>query len=156
MKLSHELIDTFYSAFQKKDSETMKGCYLSEATFKDEVFKNLNGYQAGKMWEMLLKNGKDMQMVYEITDDNVAFPKAKWTATYTFSKTGRKVVNVIYADFVIKEGKILTHTDTFDFHRWAKQAFGPMGVLLGWTGFFKTKIQKTVSQTLENYIAKHP
>jgi hypothetical protein len=156
MKLSHELIDTFYSAFQKKDSETMMGCYLSEATFNDEVFKNLNGNQAGKMWEMLLKNGKDMKMVYEITDDNVAFPKAKWTATYTFSKTGRKVVNVIYADFVIKEGKILTHTDTFDFHRWAKQAFGPMGVLLGWTGFFKTKIQKTVSQTLENYIAKHP
>ena len=65
---------------------------------------------------------------------------AKWKATYNFSKTNRKVVNVIQAQFQFKDGLIIRHTDYFDIWKWSKQAFGMAGYLFGWTGFFQKKI----------------
>ena len=59
--------------------------------------------------------------------------KAHWVATYTFSGTGRKVVNDIQASFVFKVGKIVRHKDVFDLYLWARHALGLKGVLLGWT-----------------------
>ena len=40
---------------------------------------------------------------------------ALWIVDYTFSKTGRKVKNVIYSSFEIKDGKIFKQTENFDF-----------------------------------------
>ena len=58
---------------------------------------------------------------------------AHWKATYTFTQTGRPVVNDVRATFRFSDGLIAEHVDEFGFHRWAKQALGPTGLLLGWT-----------------------
>jgi hypothetical protein len=55
---------------------------------------------------------------------------AHWIATYTFS-TGRHVVNDIHAKFRFRDGKIIEHDDSFSFSRWARQALGPAGYVLG-------------------------
>ena len=39
-------------------------------------------------------------------------------ATYTFSATGRTVVNRIRARFDFRDGKIVRHVDSFDLWRW--------------------------------------
>ena len=76
---------------------------------------------------------------------------ARWVATYNFSKTNRKVVNSIYAQFQFKEGLIIKHTDDFDIWKWSKQAFGLKGILLGWTGFMQKRIQKQALSSLNKY-----
>ena len=154
MEENRILLEKFYSAFQKKDFKTMQACYALDATFNDEAFSNLNGKEAGKMWEMLITRGKDLELKFEILEATENGGKARWIAKYTFSKTKRLVINEIIGVFEIKNGKILNHADHFDFYKWARQAFGLTGLLLGWTTFFKNKVQKTAMESLKKFIAQ--
>ena len=154
MSSEESIITQFYTAFAKKDFATMQAFYYDEATFSDEVFQNLSGKQAGKMWEMLLKSGKDLSL--EFSDVRLGHTKvhAKWIATYTFSLTGRKVVNHIRAEFQIIDGKIMYHRDRFQFHAWARQAFGGKGFLFGGFSFFKNKVRDQARRNLERFISQ--
>jgi ketosteroid isomerase-like protein len=119
-----DLIHQFYTAFQQKDAAGMKACYGKDLVFNDPVFQNLSYIEANKMWEMLLRRGKDLELTFDNVRPTPTGCSADWEATYTFSQTGRKVVNRIHAQFEIMDGKITRHTDSFDFYKWARQAFG--------------------------------
>lgn len=146
------LITQFYTAFQQKDFETMATLYHPEATFKDAAFDLKSGKEAGAMWKMLLTAGKDLRI--EFKDVKVEGEKgyAHWEAWYTFSKTGRKVHNVIDAQFEFKDGLIYRHRDHFDFWRWSRQALGLTGWLLGWSGFLKNKVGSTAMKGLQRFM----
>lgn len=146
------LIQTFYTAFQQKDYRTMQQAYADTAVFNDEVFKNLNAAQVRAMWEMLITKGKDLQLEFKNINADEKNGTAEWIATYTFSGTGRKVVNHIKASFVFENGKIVAHTDAFDFYAWAKQALGFKGWLLGRTGFLQKKVQATALGNLNHFM----
>lgn len=148
-----ELINNFYTAFKNKDYKTMQSCYADDAVFSDAVFKNLNAQQVRAMWQMLVTKGKDLQLEFTNVMADDATGTAEWIATYTFSQTQRKVINRIKANFVFKNGKIIQHTDKFDFHKWASQALGITGKLLGWTGFLKNKVQAGAMKNLETFMS---
>lgn len=154
MNANEQLITRFYTAFQTKDYKTMQDLYSDKATFNDSVFTNLNAAQVKAMWEMLLKASTDMKLEFKNVKADDKTGSAEWIAHYTFSKTGNKVVNKIKADFVFEDGKILKHKDHFDFYTWAKQALGFTGLLLGWTGFMKNKIQTTAMSNLNKFMNK--
>jgi ketosteroid isomerase-like protein len=145
------LISKFYKAFQQKDFKTMQLSYADAATFSDPVFTDLDSTQVRNMWEMFCRTGKDLSIEYKdvyVVDDVAS---ATWIATYTFSATGKKVVNVIKAEFIIVDGKIVAHTDYFNFYKWARQAFGITGWLLGWTEMMKSKVRKAALKNLMNF-----
>jgi ketosteroid isomerase-like protein len=154
MHPNQQLITAFYEAFQRKDVATMQACYADDATFSDEAFLTLNAAQTRAMWEMLIRRGKDLTLTFSDVEANDTTGSAHWTATYTFSQTKRRVVNNIRASFVFANGKISRHTDRFDFHRWASQALGLPGLLLGWTGFLRKKVQQTALGSLNKYMEK--
>ena len=131
----------------------MQDCYAADATFSDPVFTDLNATEVRAMWAMLVKNGKDMRLEFKNIKGTENGATAEWDAWYTFSKTGNKVHNSVKADFQIENGKIVKHTDHFDFYKWAKQALGRTGVLLGWTSFFHNKISTTARKGLQSYMA---
>lgn len=151
MHPNQQLIQTFYEAFSRKDYVTMGACYHPDATFRDEAF-DLRGPEVPAMWHMLCERGKDLRIVFSEVAADEHRGSANWEAWYTFSKSGRKVHNVIHAEFTFKDGKILTHHDTFPFHRWARQALGLPGLLLGWTGFFRKKVQATAMDGLRKFM----
>jgi len=150
-----ELIDKFYSAFQNIDSETMGSCYHPDVVFTDPAFGTLNGDRAKAMWKMLCISGKDLKVIYNnvSSDDNTG--SAHWEADYTFSKTGRKVHNEIDAQFKFKDGLIIEHTDDFNLRKWAGQALGFKGKLLGGTAFFRKKLHGQTNHTLSKFIAEN-
>ncbi len=152
MTTNEKLLTTFYKAFQEKDYKTMQECYADSATFNDEVFKNLDANRVRAMWEMLIKRGKDLQIDYKNIEANDTLGSAEWVATYTFSKSGRKVVNRIHADFMFEDGKIVHHVDRFDFYKWARQALGLPGLFLGWSPFLRKKVQKTAALGLADFL----
>lgn len=154
MNPNHELINNFYKAFQNKDYRTMQNCYADNAVFSDNVFKNLNGKEVKAMWEMLIQRGKDLHVEFKNVKADDSTGSAEWIATYTFSKTKRKVVNSIKADFIFKNGKIVKHTDHFNFYAWSKQALGLTGWVLGWTKFLNAKVSKTAMQGLHKFMQK--
>jgi ketosteroid isomerase-like protein len=156
MHPNEELIHRFYSAFQKRDAATMVACYHPEIEFSDPVFTHLKGPRAGAMWKMLCERGADLKIEFcdvGADDQNGA---AHWEAWYTFSTTGKKVHNIIDASFEFRDGKIVRHTDRFDLHRWAAQALGLTGKLLGGTGFLQNKIRAMAMKNLERYLGRCP
>ena len=145
--MDSELITRFYTAFQSLDGEAMAACYAKDATFSDPVFTHLQGQDVGDMWRMLCSSAKDFSLTFDsVTDDS-----AHWVATYTFSGTGRHVVNDIRANFVISGGLIAQHRDSFSLWTWSRQALGPTGLLLGWSPFIAGKIRSQAMAGLRKY-----
>ncbi len=154
MTNNEQVIHQFYTAFQQKNFAAMQDLYAENAVFSDPVFQNLNGKEVRAMWEMLIKRGKDLQLTFSNIESNGQEVTANWTATYTFSATGKKVVNLIRAHFLLENGKIVQHTDRFDFWKWSRQALGFTGWLLGWTPFLKNKVRKTARRGLAEFMKR--
>ena len=152
--VNQQLITNFYSSFQNKDYKGMQECYADNATFSDEVFVNLNASQVKAMWEMLCVKGKDLRLDFKNVQTNGALGSVEWIAYYTFSGSGRKVVNNVKASFVFENGKIIKHTDVFQFYKWSRQALGITGALLGWTDFFKEKVRLGAMKNLNDFMNK--
>lgn len=155
MTSNEQVIEEFYSGLAAGNYKTMQSCYHPEIVFEDPAFGVLEGQDACDMWEMLIEKSKGM---LDIQFSNVASEgikgKTDWIATYNFSSTNRRVVNKIHAEFEFKDGLIFRHKDTFDLYLWSKQALGLKGFLLGWTPFFKRKIQERALQSLRLFQRK--
>ena len=158
MNEQSQIVNGFYAAFQQRDYKTMQQCYHPDVAFSDEVFPLLKGKQAMGMWHMLISGAKEANLKI---DFNTIYPKddtihCNWEARYKFSLTGRKVHNKIQATFWFKDGLIIRHVDKFDFYRWSRMAFGFKGTLLGWTSFFKKKVQEGINKRLHKFLEVNP
>lgn len=152
MNSNENLITKFYTAFANADAKTMSECYHPNIQFSDPAFGPLKGEQVSKMWEMLLLRSKgNIKINFSDIKADDSTGSANWNATYNFTKTNRKVINKISAQFVFQDGLIIKHTDSFDVWKWSKQAFGITGFLLGWTGFFQKKINQQALLSLEKF-----
>ncbi len=156
MNTNEIIINTFYTCFQNNDYKGMQDCYADTAHFSDPVFYDLNARQVKAMWEMFCVNGKDLEVEFKNVSANEKNGSSEWMAIYTFSQTGRKVINRIKANFTFEQGKIVKHIDDFNFYDWSKQALGASGLLLGWTPFVKNKIRKVAMKNLQDYMNKGP
>ncbi len=153
MASNEELINKFYTAFGKKDYATMNSCYSSDIVFFDPVFGLLNGDEVKKMWEMLCKRSTDLSISFgNIIHLDEEYSTCDWVATYTFTKTGKKVVNKIRANMKFYNGQIIEHSDAFSLHRWSAQALGFSGWLLGWNRFFQQKIKNNARKSLMQFM----
>jgi len=155
MSQNKERMNKFYTAFQKKDYKTMQDCYANNATFSDPVFENLNAAEVRAMWQMLITRATDLALEFKNVAADETSGSAEWMATYTFTSTGKKVVNKIKANFVFENGKIKEHKDSFGFYKWAKQALGFKGLLLGWTSFLHNKVKQQARNNLIKFMSKY-
>jgi ketosteroid isomerase-like protein len=148
------LIERFYSAFQQLDAESMSTCYAPDIRFEDPAFGPLHGREVADMWRMLLSRASD----FSLQVDNIKTLGQTATATaiarYSYSATGRFVVNEIQTRFAIRDGLIAEQTDSFDLWRWSRQALGLPGWLLGWTPQMREQIQTKARRALKEYQKK--
>jgi ketosteroid isomerase-like protein len=152
---NEEVINKFYEAFAKRDHEGMASCYHDEIRFSDPVFPNLEGPAAGAMWRMLCERGADLVIEHSKVSASDTEGSAHWDARYTFSATGRKVLNRIDASFRFKDGKIIQHDDVFDLWAWSRMALGLPGMLLGWTPIIRNKVQGQAGGQLKRFMEKN-
>ncbi|HEY6653332.1 MAG TPA: nuclear transport factor 2 family protein [Solirubrobacterales bacterium] len=124
------VIRELYEALDRHDGETMARQYAPDARFNDPAFGELSGTEAGDMWRMLTGRAEDLKVELPEHSAEGDTGAAHWIATYTFS-TGRPVVNDIHARFRFRDGLIVDHEDSFSFWRWARQALGLPGLILG-------------------------
>jgi ketosteroid isomerase-like protein len=127
---NERIIVALYDALDSGAGEAMAMLYAPEARFKDPAFGELSGEEAGDMWRMLTSRATDLKVELAEHEADGDEGSAHWIATYTF-RTGRPVVNDIHAKFRFRDGKIVDHEDSFPFGRWARQALGPAGWVLG-------------------------
>jgi len=146
-----QLIERFYAAFDAGDGDAMAACYAPDVQFSDPVFPDLRGSRAGAMWQMLTGTPGELRIELLEHAADEASGTAHWRAHYVFSQTGRPVVNDIEASFRFEDGLIAEHHDDFDFHRWARQALGPPGLLLGWTPMLRSAVRRKAGARLDEF-----
>jgi ketosteroid isomerase-like protein len=145
-----ELIQRFYTAFNEHDGDTMAACYAPDAHFHDPVFGDLTGTEAGAMWRMLTGRAEDLRVELAEHSADGDSGTAHWIAHYTFTQTGRPVVNDIRASFKFRDGLIVDHHDDFDFTKWARQAIGLPGLLPP----VRSAVRKKARAGLDEYMSK--
>lgn len=143
------LIVRFYDALSRRDAATMAACYARDATFSDPVFGRLDAPDAAAMWRMLCSRGKDLRIVTSGVHADAEGGRAHWQATYSYGPTARHVVNEIDATFRFRRGLIVEHVDRFDLRRWATQALGLSGRVLGFTPLLAPMVRKQASSALD-------
>lgn len=151
--MTDDTIRRFYAAFAQRDWRSMGSCYADDVHFTDPVF-DLHGDAARAMWRMLCERGSDLRIEASGIEASGDRGRAHWDAWYTFSTTGRPVHNVIDAEFTLRDGLIVRHVDRFDFWRWSRQALGAPGVLLGWSGALRRKVQGNARIALDGFVAR--
>ncbi len=156
MHPNEELIRRFYDCFQARDGAGMGACYGPSLRFSDPVFPDLDAAGARAMWKMLCERGKDLQVELGTVAANDRAGHARWEAWYTFSNTGRAVHNRIEARFLFGGGAIVEHHDSFPLWKWAGQALGLKGQLLGWAPMVQNAIRRQAAGGLAAYRTKHP
>jgi ketosteroid isomerase-like protein len=152
MEANKKLIEKFYTSFKNGNTNEMISCYHEEIEFEDPAFGKLKGDDVGLMWKMLIERSKgNIEINFKNIDADFSSGKAYWEAIYPFSKTGRIVHNKIHANFVFKDGKIIKHTDYFNFYKWSRMAFGTLGWVLGFTPILKNKVRSTALLQLKEF-----
>ena len=142
----------FYAAFDRHDGDAMAAMYAPDGHFRDPAFGDLTGSEAGRMWRMLTARADDLSVeLAEVAPDGSS---ARWIAKYTFTQTGRPVVNDVRAAFRWDEdGLIADHVDDFSFFAWSRQALGPLGLALGWTPLLPMMVRRQARGDLEKFRA---
>jgi ketosteroid isomerase-like protein len=151
---AHGVGERFYSAFAARDWRTMGALYADDARFSDPVFPDLDARETRAMWRMLIARGTDLALQYRVLSETADAARVHWTARYTFSQTGRPVVNQIDATLSLRDGAIVSHVDDFGWHRWARQALGLPGLLLGWTPLFRRRVQAKARAALRRFMQR--
>ena len=155
--MSRTTLEKFYAAFARLDGDAMQACYADDASFDDEAFSLAGRAQIGGMWRMLTETTKaKARDAWKLEVSDITDSSAHWEAHYRFTATGRKVHNIIEAEFQFQSGRILVHRDSFSFWRWSSQALGPSGLLLGWSPFLHNKVRATARARLDKFIQAHP
>jgi hypothetical protein len=152
MNENEETINRFYSAFQKLDYKTMQNCYADKVIFYDPVFEDLVDEEVKLMWEMLCKRATDLSVEFNGVQAEDEYGTCNWVASYTFTRTKRKVVNKIKAHMRFQNGKIIEHSDQFKLSKWCQQALGLPGVLFGNMAWFQKRVRRSAQQSLYTYI----
>jgi limonene-1,2-epoxide hydrolase len=131
----------------------MSKCYHKNVVFEDPAFGKIHAQEVTAMWQMLIERSNGN---LKIDFDNVIAEndsgQAIWVATYNFSKSGRRVVNTIHANFKFEDDLIIAHHDHFDIWKWSIQALGLKGFLMGWTTFMHNKIRENARLSLKKYM----
>jgi ketosteroid isomerase-like protein len=148
------LVARFYAALGRRDAAAMVACYGAGARFSDPVFRDLDRAEVAAMWEMLCARGKDLTVEASGIAADDAAGRARWVATYTFSATGRRVVNAIDAKFLLRDGLIVAHEDRFDLYRWLRQAQGWQGALVGWLPPVQAAVRRQARRALAAWMAR--
>lgn len=147
------LLESFYAAFAAKDGDTMAAAYAPGATFSDPVFVGLKDGEPGAMWQLLTSRSQDFTLDLVSCSADDATGSAHWIARYTFAQTGRAVVNDVQSSFTFVDGLISAQQDVFDFHRWAGQALGLSGKLLGGTPIIRNAVRGKARAGLAAFVA---
>ncbi|MEZ5173735.1 MAG: nuclear transport factor 2 family protein [Bacteroidia bacterium] len=150
---AQEIASEFYKAFAAANPEGMLHLYDPNITFSDPVFGILKAEQVFAMWRMLVRPGVDIRFSEpKVSGDRVI---VAWEARYTYTPTGRKVLNKVKAAMTIKDGKNYRASRHGSLWRWSAQAPGATGYLLGWSPVVKRKIHSMANARLRVFMEKN-
>ena len=146
-----ETIERLYDALGRRDGEGAAACYADDAVFEDPAFGRLEDGAVKDMWRMLCERSDDLEVVLLEHGADGDDGWAHWSARYTFTGTGRPVVNDIRSRFRFEGDLVRDQVDTFSLRRWGAQALGSRGTALATVGLLGRAVRKQARGNLARY-----
>lgn len=146
----------FYDAFCKGDTATMEALYAPGVQFHDEIFDFPDRAGTMGMWRVLTDPASGGRFTYSVLGVKGDVVTVKWLADYKFPSKdfGRPVHNEVTATLVVRNGRIVKHTDRFSWEKWSRQAL-PFGGLSSW-GPAASAIKWAIRTALAHSAASKP
>jgi len=146
------VIETVYAALRDGKPHAAAACYASDPYFEDIAFQLHGRERICQMWRLVCSRNVRVTFDSVAADDNTG--SGHWVASYTFSETGRPIVNDIRSSFKFSDGLIADHRDQCDPHHWASQAYTfPKSLLAGYVAPLR---RFKARQKLEQFIRENP
>jgi len=146
-----DVLNTFLRALAQRDVEAMIRCYTTTATYHSPIFPQVEGDTLTATWQWFCAKAPDLTMVVDEQAFEANTARVQWTATYTFPKTGRPVVQVTDSIFVFEGPQLCRHEDRFDLHRWSHMALGPLGRVLGGRRWLQRSLQRAAAERVARF-----
>lgn len=159
------LLRQFYAHFERGEAAACIALLHPQARFTDHLIQARQGAELRALLGMLChtRPGVPLDRRFAVSRVELTGPTTAtvhWTADYTFAPTGRRLHNVITTPFEFEgpapEARIVAYEDQFDLPLWHRQAFGPIGVLLGHTPLLTALVRRAIDGRLRRYRARHP
>ena len=158
MHRNQELIQRFFHCLAGGDYRGMQQCLHPDVEFTDIGFDLKGKVRVGAMWSMICAKGT--QIMFRNVQAGDEEGSAHWECHYDFQKDeGAKphsVHNIIESRFRFDDGLIRQHHDSCDFERWAHQALGIVGIVLGETEFLHRQVREAALTKLDKFMELHP
>lgn len=159
------LVRRMFESLNRLDAGAVRGCYHPNATFHDPVLSLIGQDQIAALWAMIcasarssgtLPSGQPAGVRWGITLRTLSADEthghADWDAYDRYAGAGRQTQTRIRSRFDFQDGLILRQCDDFQFWRWAHQALGWRGTLLGWTPMVRNSVRTQALSALVRHM----
>lgn len=133
------LTERLFLALQRRDIEAAAACYHDTAVFSAPVIGVVEGRDVKTLWQAIFSNTSDSSLSFTITDIGVTSAKVEGVVAYSVTSSGRRVIHAFSTILQIRDQLVAFHEDTFDAWDWAKMAYGPAGLLFGWSRLWQLR-----------------
>lgn len=148
----HEaLVRRFFERLAARDAPGAAACYHADIFYSDPLFPRLRGAAAGELWRMRLEALESLEIRLEEAQGDADGAHAVWSLLY--AQGPRTVAVRVRSMFGFRDGRISRHDDHFSFWRWAAQAYGARGAMLGWFGPFRWAVRRRLGRAFERFSA---
>ena len=158
-RLTAQTLERFFAALAERDIDAMAQCYAYGAHFEDPVFELQGHREIMGMWSLLFERRSPLTDTWTLDFHSLHTlhnrGSARWEPTFLYRPTGRVVHNIVSSQFSFDEDGLITlQRDNFDFWRWARQAYGFVGLMMGWTPLLWDQARAQADTSLQEMLAR--
>ncbi len=145
------VVRRFFDAWSRRDTAALTAALHPQVSFSDPLFTDVRGVRVALMWTNRLSESEDLMVAHEILFADERKAQVRWQAQYILG--ARKVAHEGLSTLSLWDNLIVRQVDEYDFLLWARQAYGPIGWLLGATEGYQAACQRRARKDLERFAA---
>lgn len=139
-----QVTDRLFSALRRRDAADVAACYDKDAVFSSPFIGDVRGAEVEALWRAIFAATRDSTLSYTIVDLGLTTARVEGMATFSLVTSGRSVTSRFDSALYIRDQRVVCHDDTFDAWAWACMAFGPTGLILGWSKAWRRRMAQDV------------
>jgi uncharacterized protein len=141
--------ECLFAALRSRNAAAAGAFYDKDAVFSSPVIGDVRGADVRTLWQAIFAATRDNTLSFTIVDLGLTSARVEGLATYSLVASGRPVISEFSSVLHIRDLRVLFHDETFDAWAWARMAFGPTGLMLGWSKAWHRHIAHDVRASID-------
>jgi ketosteroid isomerase-like protein len=139
--------ERLFSALRRRDAAGIAACYDEDAVFSSPLIGDVRGTEVEAVWRAIFAKTRESALSFTIVDLGLTTARVEGTVTFSLVASGRSVTSRFNSALHIRDLRVVCHDDHFDAWAWSSMAFGPAGLLLGWSKAWRRRMAEDVRPT---------